>query len=214
MIQDNHPDAPVMGKLYYEMRRSEYEWDSSPSKLLSVKDSEQVVNEMLQRALEGVVVSQKKFEAIDAFFETGQKVNQKSFVMLARASLRCSPYTTVGNCQYNLRFMAYLVRTGMDKEFQDEVKHLNHHFDATLERSLSLFKRQDWGKSTWWAKYKAVASLVLPAETVVQPLFDVKPGQDFDELEENLTKVCESSITGERLFGAALAVQRSKKQLE
>ena len=59
MIQDNHPDAPVMGKLYYEMRRSEYEWDSSPSKLLSVKDSEQVVNEMLQRALEGVVVSQK-----------------------------------------------------------------------------------------------------------------------------------------------------------
>jgi hypothetical protein len=163
--QRNNP-AFSMGLNYYKELKREYSSSSDPTVTLQVTDQSLEVSKELLTALVALKGLTGKRQPMFDWLARAKACNQKELIGILRMALEQRPTASERNTLFCIAILRYLVKSGLDKKFEKEMKTMKAWADAVLTSSYTMMKRNGVALKTWWQLHTDVAWLVMPSGEV------------------------------------------------
>ena len=156
----------AMGLNYYKDLKREYSSSSDPTVILQVVDQSLEVGKELLTALVALKGLTGKRQPMLDWLASAKACNQKELIGILRMALEQRPTASERNTLLCIAILRYLVKNGLDKKFENELKTMKAWADTVLTSSYTMMKRSGVALKTWWQLHTDVASLVMPTGEV------------------------------------------------
>jgi hypothetical protein len=193
-------DAPKCGKHYYDSLKRDFSYSDAPFKKLKVKDEGEQIDEALMQALIHVNTCPRNFNNAIDLLETGPRMNQKSTVLLFKQALQISVSAGSDALAFLLGVIKYTSRHNIPVVYKEEWMQIKDHLDSALVKSLSTWKANSNRAKLWWESHRAWIASIIPVADADKCLLCV---DDYQNVEQELCRVVQSSQIGNKLFGVA-----------
>ena len=191
----------TMGSLYWAAFRLKWRDPNSAFARLEAKDPNQVVDARFYDALESYLKGDvgKEHLAMDNWMDQCEALNQAEYCALNRAMLLTPVAKSFANAERVVRSMSLARVTGCCDNFQSETAIMRSHWDAALQKHLSVSQSQDISMSEWWEDTCGGSQNLLP-KVSMDAVIALAKGEDFCSIADHVNKIHASSVVGKILM--------------